>query len=285
MRRVASLPLLAAALLCLPGCHAPGRPAPAALHDSAHTAPPLRNAAARVPGFDLYLLALTWGPRFCCGHETRQECVDLATSFGATHLTLHGLWPNFSDEHAARREAPYPAFCGEYAACDSKEPPAFCRVDAATIPDRMRHLAPGYVADGRSLADHEWAKHGSCTGLGPGEFFAASVRAMDSLPSKAGEKGEGGTPALLTANVGKALRRTAIEGAFGAPGSVVLGCDASCRLTQVGVCLGRDGDGEPTGPVPCPDVVTTSDYDNGCATRACATVAIPAAGQCGAPAR
>jgi hypothetical protein len=63
----------------------------------------------------------------------------------------------------------------------------------------------------------------------------------------------------------------------------VLGCDAHCRLTQVGFCLAKDAHDNPTTPTPCTQNVTTSDYDNGCAVRGCARVAIQAAGACDAP--
>src|SRR4051812_23532995 len=53
--------------------------------------------------FGLYLLSMTWEPNRCCTERDRQDCSQLPGSFAATHLTLHGLWPNFTDEQSRGR--------------------------------------------------------------------------------------------------------------------------------------------------------------------------------------
>ena len=221
--------------------------------------------------FGLYVLALSWAPTFCCGHPDKEECARLTDAYAGTHLTLHGLWPNYRDDEARGRDT-YPQFCGDYARCRHHHDRS-CAPDPATLPEEMRELAPGYVGDHDFLADHEWPKHGSCTGLDAASYFRAALAAMRALPGK-------GTPDALTAAIGRDIEVETLAGAFGVPrDSVLLGCEADCRLAQVSVCLAH----EPTGagkPVPCPTNTTRSTYDNGCITRGCTRVTIPAAGSC-----
>lgn len=226
------------------------------------------------PSFGLYLLALTWLPSFCCGHPGKDECKALGGSFGATHVTLHGLWPNYSDEESQRRGEDYPSFCGRYQACDRRDPPGWCAPDPSTIPAEMSQYGPGYVNNGNFLAKHEWPKHGSCTGLEPGRYFAAALQAMLDLP------GDRGTPSALSSHVGQEVPVEDLRASFGPPKSVLLSCDQRCQLRQVSVCLARDERGVPTTPTKCPVSVSTTEYSNGCSTRRCATVRIQASGQC-----
>lgn len=231
--------------------------------------------AGDAPSFGLYVLALSWAPSFCCSHANKEECSALPGSFAATHLTLHGLWPNYLDAEQKGR-ATYPQFCGPYTHCQ-KAHDATCEPDPAAIPAEMQKLAPGYLGDGYFLADHEWPKHGSCTGLDAATYFKAALGAMKQRP------GEAGTPAVLRAAVGKEIALTDLQGAFGMPASSVLvSCDAECRLSQVSFCLAHDAKGMPTTPIACPENTTTSQYDNGCVTRGCDQVAVQAAGSCDA---
>lgn len=222
----------ALALFLIAACH----------HQAAPTPPP-----APPSEFGFYLLAMMWAPP--CAHE----------------LTLHGLWPNYTEEQAHGRPQAWPQFCGAYAHCEKAED-ASC-APGAPVPDALAALAPEYVKG--TLATHEWSKHGSCTTLSAADYFAAELSAIHSLPGN-------GTPDVLRAAAGHDLARADLQGAFGiARESVVLGCDAHCRLTQVGFCLAKDAEEHPTAPTPCTASVTTSEYDNGCVTRGCDRVTIP----------
>jgi ribonuclease T2 len=219
--------------------------------------------------FGLYVLALSWAPSFCCGHPDKEECANLATSYAGTHLTLHGLWPNFTDDEA-RGHATYPEFCGSYGHCKQQHD-ASCEPDPATLPAEMKDLGPGYLGDHDYLAAHEWPKHGSCTGLRPRVYFEAALGAMKAIP----------TPETVRAAIGGALPLAELQHAFGIPAeSVLLSCDAKCRLSQISFCLAHDAKDLPTRPIACPSNTTNAKYDNGCVTRGCASVTIPAAGSC-----
>ncbi len=90
--------------------------------------------------FDFYQLALTWIPGFCASHPDPQEC-GRNLGFG-----LHGLWPQSTDG--------YPSTC-------SREP----------LPAAQRAAQAGLFAS-PTLIDHEWTKHGTCSGLGATGYFA-----------------------------------------------------------------------------------------------------------------
>jgi ribonuclease T2 len=234
---------------------------------------PNETAAGAPVSFGLYVLALSWAPNFCCGHASKEECSGLQGSFAANHLTLHGLWPNYSDTEAKGR-ATYPQFCGAFKHCQKNHDKS-CEPDPSTVPAEMKQLAPGYIGDGYFLADHEWPKHGSCTGLDPATYFKAALDAMKARP------GESGTPAALKAAVGKEIALPDLQNAFGMPAtSVLLSCDSDCRLSQVSFCLAHDAHGMPTTPIVCPTNTTTAEYDNGCVTRGCQSITVQEAGSC-----
>jgi ribonuclease T2 len=102
------------------------------------------------PGhFDFYLMNLSWSSEFCSIQGTSPEC--------AAHpgFILHGLWTQNND-------GTYPVFCSEEPA------PANLAQNLDITPDI-------------SLLQHEWAKHGTCAGVGPQRFFAMEHQAFHSL--------------------------------------------------------------------------------------------------------
>jgi len=204
--------------------------------------------------FGYYLLAMTWSP------ATKDQCT-LPAAF-----TLHGLWPNYTEAQAAGQPQAWPQFCGGFAHCEKAED-ASCAPGVA-VPKDLAAFAPAYVTG--TLATHEWAKHGSCTSMGPSEFFAAELAAIHVIPRDA-------QPDAVRAAAGKDLALDELQKAFGiSTDSVVLGCTKTCELAQVAFCLAKDDRDRPTGPTPCTASVTSSDYDNGCVVRHCDRVRIPA---------
>lgn len=250
------------------------------------------ESASSPPRFSVYLLALTWGPNFCLAHPDKEECHQLVGSFAADHLTLHGLWPQFNDAESRQQGCTYPAFCGDFCACQGQNAPERCFPDPAVIPERMATYGPGYVTDNYFLANHEWPKHGSCTGLDAGTYFSKAIEALLSLP------GDQGTPALLGQHVGGKVSLSDLRTVFGPSESVVLSCDTHCNLSEVGICFGVDAQGNPAAQTACPQN-TTGSSSNSCVGNPsqprCPMVSIQAAtnpdgtgpggggGQCGNP--
>jgi ribonuclease T2 len=99
--------------------------------------------------FDYYMLVLSWSPTHCqdnsrgrndtqCGHRRSRPYA----------FVLHGLWPQYEKgypEHCRTRRKPFVP---------------------NPIIDSMMDVMPS-----RGLIIHEYRKHGTCSGLGPSDYF------------------------------------------------------------------------------------------------------------------
>jgi ribonuclease T2 len=106
--------------------------------------------------FDYYLLTLSWAPEFCASNpsgRTSDEC-NPNKHMG---LVVHGLWPQYNN-------GKWPQDC-------ASTPP----VSSATV----NHMMP--IMPGSSLIQHEWAKHGTCSGLSVDQYFAAIDKLYNKL--------------------------------------------------------------------------------------------------------
>jgi ribonuclease T2 len=248
------------------------------LHGGTPNPDPRSTACAGGPAdatpFALYVLALSWAPDFCCKNPEREECQELGTGYGGSHLTLHGLWPTYDDREAAEHGYDWPELCGDCSRCRRGSPA--CSPDRSVLPDGMAKYGPGYVTDHDFLTGHEWAHHGACSGLSPAAFFGEALAAMLRLPGA-------GTPDPVRANAGGSVPLRELEAALEPRGAVLLGCDAECYLTQVAYCLGRDAGGAPAGLTACPRSARgEGGNDNGCVVQGCSMVRLRKAGDtCG----
>ena len=157
------------------------------------------------PGrFDFYLMNLAWSPEFCGIQGTSAHCT------APPNFVLHGLW-------AQNNDGSYPVFC-------SQEP-------GPAKPARNLDLTPDLA-----LLDHEWAKHGTCSSLGPQRFFAMERTAYRTLRIP---------PAFSHIDHEVSLSPIRILGDFYRAnpdfpqGSILIGC-AGNRLTAVEACYSRD---------------------------------------------
>ena len=107
-----------------------------------------RRKPARA-GFDFYLLNLSWSPEFCQTHPGANEC-GLHSTF-----VLHGLWPQNND-------GTYPQNC-------------------STAPGPANPSNYSDIYPDPSLLQHEWSKHGTCSGLSPDQYFQAARKAFQSV--------------------------------------------------------------------------------------------------------
>jgi ribonuclease T2 len=111
----------------------------------------------RGSGFDYYVLALSWSPGYCrsLGDRANREQCGGDPDHG---FTVHGLWPNF---HRG-----YPEYCGG----DTSS-----RV-APNIADDIKDIMPS-----TGLINHEWKKHGTCSGLDQDGYFTVTRLAYDTI--------------------------------------------------------------------------------------------------------
>lgn len=124
------------------------------------------------PGLaDSNVLALSWQPAFCQAYgysAGKPECKKLMPdSYQATHLVLHGLWPN-QDR------------CGQqYGFCNVEPRSQDCDYSplklSTSVAANLKQLMPSY-AYGSCLERHEWYKHGSCQVLSANDYFTLAMR-------------------------------------------------------------------------------------------------------------
>lgn len=122
--------------------------------DTLKAAVPTRPAT-RTPktSFDFYLLSLSWSPDYC---ETKGDTQSDQCSTGRKlGFVLHGLWSQYTRG--------YPSYC-------SKD----------KLPQDLKQRYAGLYPS-LSLYDHEWEKHGTCTGLAPEEYLAFSKQLKESV--------------------------------------------------------------------------------------------------------
>lgn len=125
-----------------------------------------RGAVSLPPGqFDYYLLSLTWSPAFCAASGPRANGHPVCTL--GEGFVVHGLWPQLS-------AGGYPEFC-------AVTPPVTAETAAPALTGRLR------IADGREwFLNHEWSKHGTCSGLSQAEYFqmTAAAAARIEIPAE-----------------------------------------------------------------------------------------------------
>lgn len=132
-----------------------------------------RQPAPQKADFDYYVLALSLAPAFCedsiGNRRVPHQCRDFdLADFQRQPLTLHGLWPN-------KLKGRHPFYCN-----GERDRGGMCDQTRVQLPQslagRLLAVMPG-TAD--CLDRHEWAKHGSCSGLGMAQYFDESVRLVE----------------------------------------------------------------------------------------------------------
>ncbi len=165
--------------------------------------------AGGTPGeFDYYVLTLSWSPSYCLLHPAdRYQCQGRGFGF-----VLHGLWPQFD--------------AGGYTQA--------CAADAGL--DRAAEAVGRTLYPSPQLMRHEWQRHGTCSGLGPSEYFRTADRALAVTR----------IPAPFAApQTDQQLAPQQILAAFRAanPGLPPHSMTVACRrgaLSEVRLCLTRD---------------------------------------------
>lgn len=106
------------------------------------------SRADNTPGhFDYYQFTLSWAPEFCAtqgANRSSSEC-DPKKHYG---LVVHGLWPQNDD--------------GSW--------PSDCQNASPVSNEIVREMLP--IMPARGLIQHEWAKHGTCSGLAVQAYFS-----------------------------------------------------------------------------------------------------------------
>jgi ribonuclease T2 len=192
------------------------------------------------PAFDFYVLSMSFQPEFC--HQHRNEhfpgC-EHPLDFWRGSLTLHGLWPEDDD-------GSWPSSCTNE------------KFDPKTVddlgPDRFYRLWPNVKAtdDGNSrysFWEHEWTKHGTCTGLTQDEYFDTALKHFLPTP-KIVRENYGGRSSVTRDQLLEAYRIDSDQNSD-ALGDVVLVCSGRKYLSEVRVCVAKGNDGSGTRRIKC----------------------------------
>jgi ribonuclease I len=219
-----------------------GKSPPDVIEHSSNEARPDKPARAGAT-FDFYLMALTAHPAFCAdGNARRQGC----RRPGSWPLAIHGLWPERMQPRTYPRDCPAPPL----------------DMDPALVLE-LSDLMPG-MADG--LHEHEWRKHGGCTGLEDDVYFRRTLELARGVTAALGAKlttlaGRETTTGelrevtdLFSPGLGRTLTfhcRTLRDGQGNRP-----------YLLEVRQCVDNDGpDGAPKTPLAC---AVVKRRDTGC---------------------
>jgi ribonuclease T2 len=169
------------------------------------------HAGAGEPGdFAYYLLSLSWSPAYCLSSPGAAEC-NGPRRYG---FIVHGLWP--------QNEQGWPEHCDVHRA----------------VPDEVvQGIAD--VMPARGLVYHEWAAHGTCSGLEPAAYFELVRRAFAGVTVP---------PDLLRPAQSIEQSPAAIADAFLRANprlprpSLVVACSGqgAPRLREIHICLARD---------------------------------------------
>ena len=186
-----------------------------------------------------YVLAYSWTADFCSG--TGYPGCEHPNPFWLKNFTLHGLWPQYSDSTG------YPSFCNK----DPYDPTAPEKVGMTKMITYWPNVKysvgdPSYG----SFWEHEWSKHGTCTGLTQEKYFESAVDLLLRY----------GSPSILSDAVGGRLSATELRASMGGASMVSLQCDGSKKDTLSGAftCWTQKY-GIPGTQIICPDDVRKED--------------------------
>lgn len=196
-----------------------------------------------------YVLAVSWQPAFCEGHATKPECGSQSSDrFDATHLTLHGLWPQ-------PRSAEY---CGVDSSVRSEDrPETWNRLPSVELSPATRAALDERMPGTASFLDrHEWIKHGTCYGTTQEEYFTEALQLLGQLNDSA-------VRAVLAGRIGGEITSAQLRDAFdasfgnGTGDRVTMACDRD-GSRQLVVELRINLAGEITETTPLADLLASA---------------------------
>lgn len=157
--------------------------------------------------FDYYVLTLSWSPTFCLANPHNEQCDGKGYGF-----VLHGLWPQYANGGWPKN-------------CESDT-----RLSAS---DRAKGKS---LFPTEGLLRHEWATHGTCSGLGATGYLDAADKALGRVKVPAIFEPSQEPHYLQASEIAELFRQSN-------PGMPNDGVAVSCRgpeLAEVRVCLTKD---------------------------------------------
>jgi ribonuclease T2 len=159
--------------------------------------------------FEYYLLALSWAPNYCAGHPG-DHSIECQTGKHA-NFVLHGLWPQ----------------------TNTGQQPTNCAPASPVASATVRHMLQFFPSAG--LVQHEWATHGTCSGLAAADYFGKVEQAFTAVnvPSQYRRLDHSQNLSVKEVEQAFASANNAPAGAFR------ISCHAG-ELVNLEVCLNKD---------------------------------------------
>ncbi|KAL7500096.1 hypothetical protein ACHAWT_009058 [Skeletonema menzelii] len=183
--------------------------------------------------FDFYVFSMTYQPEFCVHKDQQPEGCHHPKQIW-DRLTIHGLWPNNND-------GSYPQNC-------SNE--KFDLSNLQPIREELEQKWPNIQAPSSNTArhvdfwEHEWGKHGTCSGLSQLDYFSHALKEL--IP----------TPSIVTdaEEQHAVVKKDDLLAAYGGAQLVVLVCEKG-YLSEVRVCHQKEADGNVGERMECPETI------------------------------
>lgn len=189
--------------------------------------------------FDFYVLQFSWPAEFCFSHSSFPGC-EQPTAWQQNNLTLHGLWPNYK---AVQSGHYWPQCCSSTYGTNltaQEITPILSELQTFWPSEQNPDPAPSDYSN--SLWGHEWAKHGTCEGSSPTQYFQKAM-GLAQFPTLA-------TPSVLSKNIGGSFALSDLQKYYndgqacpsGQPcmvGTQCTGSSGSQFLEGITVCLDR----------------------------------------------
>lgn len=188
------------------------------------------NSSSGSNAFDFFVYSMSYQPEFCrenggtfagC-HAPREEWQG--------QLTIHGLWPS-------RDDGTWPAAC-----TNERFDPSLLADLSEDLAERwpnIKALSPDTKGHTK-FWEHEWAKHGTCSGLSQADYFST---ALDLLLL---------TPTVVQENYGASVRREDLATDPYLGGDMAVFACRNGYLSEVRVCYERMADAAVGERVSCP---------------------------------
>ncbi|SEI19227.1 ribonuclease T2 [Pseudomonas asplenii] len=157
--------------------------------------------------FDYYLLSLSWSPTFCLTHAGNEQCKGKGYGF-----VLHGLWPQYA-------KGGWPQFCAPLTPLSSAQR------------QQGRTLFPT-----AKLLEHEWNKHGTCSGLGADSYLNTTDQALGQVQIPEALQPSTSVREFSAEEIAQLFQQS--NPGLPADG-IAVGCSGP-QLSEVRVCMGKD---------------------------------------------
>jgi ribonuclease I len=99
-----------------------------------------------------------------------------------------------------------------------------------------------------SITEHEWTKHGTCTGSPQQQYFQNALNVLNKI----------GTPSRVSENVGKTISAADLRNDFGGSAYVSLQCSSGQFLAGAYLCIAQSN-GQPGAQTKCGADVVAED--------------------------